>query len=152
VWDEHRCPGGPKGSDPLAYLGHARLTLALHGQRPSTEDGSHGHPEWKALRGRERDSGLCLLMHGRYVAAKLRDYSRPTPRKRQTIGMRQLLGQRQGLVEARQGLIRISQHPEGQRGLALAANARILAGADAECRGTTLVWRVACAAFLQVLA
>ena len=30
----------------------------------------------KALLGRERDSGLCLLVHGRYVAAKLRDDSR----------------------------------------------------------------------------
>src|SRR5215831_7175738 len=34
--------------------------------------------------------------------------------------------------------------------MALAANARILA--RAECRNTVLVWRVACAAFLQVLA
>ena len=36
VWDDQRCPGGPQGSNPLADLGHPRLALALHGQRPPT--------------------------------------------------------------------------------------------------------------------
>ena len=116
VWDEQRCPGGPPGGDPLADLGHPLLALALHGQRPPTQARSHGRPEWKALLGRERDGGLCLLVHGRHVPAQLRDDGRPTPRKRQTIGMRQLVRQRQGLVEAGQGLLRVPQQPEGQRG------------------------------------
>jgi hypothetical protein len=31
VWDDHRCPGGPKGRDPLMDLGHSFLALTLHG-------------------------------------------------------------------------------------------------------------------------
>ena len=58
---------------------------------------------------RERDGGLCLLVHGWHVPAKLRDVGRPTPRQRQTKGMRQLVRQRQGLVEAGQGLLRVPQ-------------------------------------------
>ena len=68
-----------------------------------------GRPVWKSLLGRERDGGLCVLVHGRHVPAKLRDDGRQTPRKRQTIGMRQLVRQRQGLVEAGQGLLRVPQ-------------------------------------------
>ena len=109
-----------------------------------------GRPEWKALLGRERDGGLCLLVHGRHVPAQLRDEGRPTPRKRQTKGMRQLVRQRQGLVDAGQGLLRVPQQPEGQRGIDSAGHTRILA--HAEHRRTALVWRVACDAFLQVLA
>jgi hypothetical protein len=44
VWDEHHGPGSPHGSDPLAYLGHSRLTLTLHGQRPPTQARSEGCP------------------------------------------------------------------------------------------------------------
>ena len=64
--------------------------------------------------------------------------------------MRQLVRQRQGLVEAGQGLLRVPQQPEGPRGIGSAANTRILA--HAEYRRTALVWRVAGDAFLQVLA
>ena len=109
VWDEQRCPGGPLGGDPLADLGQPLLALALHGQRPPTEARSLGRPEWKALLGRERDRGLCVLVHGWHVPAKLRDDGRLTPRIRQTIGMRQRVRQRQGLVEAGQGLVRVPQ-------------------------------------------
>ena len=117
AWDEHPCPGGPPGGDPLADLGHPLLALALHGQRPPAQDRSRGRPDWKALLGRERDSGLCLLVHGWHVPAKLIDPGRPKPRKRQTIGMRQLVRQRQGLVEADQGLRRVPQQPEDHRGI-----------------------------------
>ena len=103
------CPSGSVGGDPLAYLGHPCLALALHGQRPPAQDRSRGRPEWKALLDRERDGGLCLLVHGWHVPAKLIDLGRPTPRMRQTIRMRQLVRQRQGLVEAGQGLLRIPQ-------------------------------------------
>jgi len=102
VWDIQRYPGGPPGGDPLAYPCHPRLALALHSQRPPTQARSHGHLGWKGLLGRERDGGLCLRMDGRHVPATLRDEGRLTPRKRQTIGMRQRVGQRQGLVEAGQ--------------------------------------------------
>ena len=64
--------------------------------------------------------------------------------------MRQLVCQRQGLVEAGQGLLRVPQQPEGHRGTGSAGNTRIVA--HAEHRRTALVWRVACDAFLQVLA
>ncbi len=148
VWDGQRCPGGSPGGDPLAYLGHPLLALALHGQRPPTEARSQGHPEWKSLLSRERDGGLCVLVHGRHVAAKLIDEGRPTSRRRQTKGMRQLVCQRQGIVEAGQGLLRVPQQPEGHSGIDSAGNTRI--GAHAEHRGTALVWRVACDAFLQV--
>jgi hypothetical protein len=87
VWDEQRCPGGSVGGDPLADLGHSLLALALHGQRPPTEDRPDGRPEWKALLGRERDRGLCVLVHGRHVPAILRDHGRTTPRIRQAKGM-----------------------------------------------------------------
>src|SRR4029453_7641649 len=90
AWDAQRCPGSPPGGDPLADLYHPLLTLALHGQRPSTQGRSHGRPLWKALRDRERNGGLCLLVHGRYVPAPLIEVGRPNPCKRQTIGMRQL--------------------------------------------------------------
>ena len=59
------------GGDPLADLGHPLLALALHGQRPPTHARAPGRPEWKALLGRERDGGLCLLVHGRHVLAPL---------------------------------------------------------------------------------
>ena len=64
--------------------------------------------------------------------------------------MRQLVRQRQGLVEAGQGLLRVPQQPEGPRGIGSAGNTRIVA--HAEHRRTALVWRVAGDAFLQVLA
>jgi hypothetical protein len=109
VGDVLRCPGGTPGGDPLAELCHALLALALHGQRPPTQDRSQAYPEWKSLLGRERDGSLCLLVHGRHVPAQLRDEGRESPHKRQTIGMRQLVRQRQGLVEAGQGLLRVPQ-------------------------------------------
>src|SRR5215831_14388847 len=140
-WDKHRCPGGPIGSDPLAYLCYPLLILAVHGECPSTHDRSQGRPLWKVLLRRERDGGLSLLVHGRHVAAKLRDDGRPTPRIRQTKGMRQLVRQRQGLVEAGQGLIRVSQEPEGPSAKGSAGNTRIVA--HAKQRSTALVWRIA---------
>ena len=109
VWDEHRCPGGSVGGDPLAYLGYLLLALALHGQRPPPQDHSLDRPLCKALLGRERDSRLCVRLYVRHVAAKLRDEGRETPRKRQTKGMRQLVRQCQGLVEVCQRLIRVPQ-------------------------------------------
>jgi len=108
-WDVQRCPGGPPGGDPLADLGHPCLTLALHGQRPPVQARSHRGPLGKALFGRERDGGRCLLVHGRRVPVQLRNDGRHRPRKRQTEGMRQRVCQRQGLVEASQGLIRVPQ-------------------------------------------
>jgi hypothetical protein len=87
VWDRHRCPAGSVGDDPLADLGHSRLVLALHGQRPPTHTRSQGRPVCKSLLGRERDSGLCVLVHSQHVAAKLRDEGGETPHKRQTKGM-----------------------------------------------------------------
>ena len=64
--------------------------------------------------------------------------------------MRQLVRQRQGLVEAGQGLLRVPQQPEGPCGIGSAGHTRILA--HAEHQRTVLVWRVAGDAFLQVLA
>ena len=61
------------GGDPLADLGSACLVLALHGQRPPMQDRSPGLPEWKALFGRERDSGLCLLVCRRHVPRRICD-------------------------------------------------------------------------------
>jgi hypothetical protein len=43
VGNEQSCPSGLPRGDPLADLGHPMLALALHGQRPPTEDRSHGH-------------------------------------------------------------------------------------------------------------
>src|SRR5438874_1379348 len=149
-WDGQRCPGGPNGGDPLAYLDHPFLALTLHGHHPPTVERSYGCPEWKALLGRERDGSLCVLVHGRHVPAKLRDDGRETPRKRQTKGMRQLVRQRQGVVDARHGLVRIPQQPEGPSGIDSAGNTRIVA--HTEHWSTVLVWRVACNSFLQVLA
>ena len=143
-----RCPGGRHGGDPLTDLCHALCVLALQGQRPSTYARSVGCPEGKSLLGRERDSGLCLRMHGRHVAAKLRDEGRHTLRPRQTKGMRQRVRQRQGLVDMSQGLIRVPEQPEGPGGIGSAGNTRVLA--HAEHWRTALVWRIACAAFLQV--
>src|SRR6266446_3966963 len=64
--------------------------------------------------------------------------------------MRQLLRQRQGLVEAGQGLRRVPQQPERYRGIGLAGDTQI--EARAEYQGTALVWRVAGDACLQVQA
>src|SRR5262249_28163805 len=58
--------------------------------------------------------------------------------------------QRQGLVEAGQGLCRVPQHPEGQRSKGSADNIRI--EAHVEHWRKVLVWRVACNGFLQMLA
>ena len=73
------------------------------------------NPLWKALLGREYDGGLCLFVHGRHVPAKLKDDGCPTWAPRQTIGMRQLVCQRHGLVEAGQGL---AGYPSNQRVIA----------------------------------
>src|SRR5712691_4722637 len=53
-------------------------------------------------------------------------------------------------MEVGQGLRRVPKHPEGHRGIDAAANTRIKA--HAEHWSTVLVWRVACDAFLYVLA
>jgi hypothetical protein len=60
--------------------------------------------------------------------------------------MRQLVRQRQSVVNADQGLIRVPQQPEGYRGKGSAGNTRIVA--KTERRRTTLVWRVVCNACL----
>ena len=90
--------------------------------------------EWKSLLGRECDGGLCVLVYGRHVPAKLRDDGRQTPRKRQTKGMRQPVRQRQGLVEADQGLRRVPEQPEGPCGIDAAGNTRIFAHAEHRSR------------------
>ena len=64
--------------------------------------------------------------------------------------MRQLVCQRQGVVDVCQGLRRVPQGPEGPSGIGAAGNTRI--EAHAEHQRTALVWRVACDGFLQVLA
>jgi hypothetical protein len=46
--------------------------------------------------------------------------------------------------------MRVSQQPEGPSGIASAADTRI--EAHTEHQRTALIWRVACAGFLQVLA
>src|SRR5262249_19108443 len=71
VWNEHHCPGGLSGGDPLVCLCPSLLALALNGQGPSTEDCPAGHPECKALVVRERNSGLYVLVHSRYIPATL---------------------------------------------------------------------------------
>jgi hypothetical protein len=48
VCEQQRCLSSSGGGDPLAYLGHPSLTLALHGQRPPAQDRSRGRPEWAA--------------------------------------------------------------------------------------------------------
>src|SRR5712691_12150107 len=53
-------------------------------------------------------------------------------------------------MKADQGLLRVPQQPEGPSDIGSAGNTRILA--NAEHQGTALVWRIACASFLQVLA
>jgi hypothetical protein len=125
VGDSQRCPGGPHGGEPLAELGQPRLALALQGQHPPTVARSPGRPECKAMRGRERDGGLGVLVHSRHVSAILRDVGRVHPRKRQTKGMRPRVGQHQGLVEMGQGVIRVPQHPEGQCCIESAAHPRV---------------------------
>jgi hypothetical protein len=42
---------------------------------------SSGCPECKSLLGREHDGGLCILVHGWHVAAKLIDPDCPISRK-----------------------------------------------------------------------
>src|SRR5215510_3037454 len=146
VWDGQRCAGGSIGSDPLAHPDHPLLTMALHGQGPSMQARSPGRQEWKSMLGCKRHSSLCLLIYGRHVPAKLRDVGGHTPRMRQSKMMRQLLRQRQGLVDVCQGLRRVPQEPEGQRGPHSAACTWILA--HAKHRSMALVWRVECDGFL----
>ena len=104
----------------------------------------------QALRGRERDRGLSLLVDRRHVPATLRDEGCPTPRPRQRKGMPQLVRQGQGLVEAGPRLLRVPQQPEGPGGIGAAGHPRILA--KTERRRTALVGRVVGDACLQVLA
>src|SRR5262245_40682955 len=148
VWEEQFIPGGSAGGDPLADLSHPLLALALQGQGPPTRTRSPGRPEENSLRSRERDSGLGVLVHGQHVSATLIDKGHHTSRIRQTKGMRQLVRQRQGLVEAGQGLLWIPQQPEGPSGKESAGNTRIVA--HAKHWRTAQVWRVACAGFLQM--
>src|SRR5215475_9380741 len=67
----------------------------------------------------------------------------------QTIGMRQLLYHRQGLVDMSHGLLWVSQYPEGLRGKSAAAHTWI--EAHAEFWSTALIWRIACDGFFQAL-
>ena len=64
--------------------------------------------------------------------------------------MRQLVRQRQGIVEVSQGLLRVPQQPEGLSGMDSAGNTHVTA--HTEYRSTALGWRVARDAFLQVRA
>ena len=43
-YGSQRGPGCPPGGDPLTDLGHALLTLTLHGQRPPAKDSCPGPP------------------------------------------------------------------------------------------------------------
>ena len=97
------------GRDPLADVCSALLALALHRQRPPAKGGAHGHPEGKALLGRERHGRVCLRVHRRHVSTQLIDEGRPPVCKRQTIGMRQRVRQGQGLVDAGSGLLWVPQ-------------------------------------------
>jgi hypothetical protein len=63
--------------------------------------------------------------------------------------MRQFVCQRQGIMEASEGLRWVPQQPENYRGKGSAANTQILA--NAEHWSTMLVSRISCNAFLQVL-
>src|SRR5262249_13656201 len=73
-----------------------------------------------------------------------------SPRKGLTIGMRERMCKRQGIVNAGQGLLRVPQQPEGHSAIGSAGHTRILA--YAERRPIVLVWRGACNGFLQMLA
>ena len=64
--------------------------------------------------------------------------------------MRQRVRQRQGLVEAGQGLRRVAQQPEGLSGNGSTGNTWVLA--NAEHQRTALLWRIKGDTFLQVLA
>src|SRR5262249_53482738 len=119
----------PPGGDSLVRPCESLLALALHRQRPPTQARAQGHPEWKALRGRECHSYLCLLEHSRYIPSHLRDDGRASPRICQTKRMRELMGKRQGMVHVYQGLIWIPQQPAGIGGIGSARNSRILAQA-----------------------
>ena len=122
------------------------LALALHGQRPPTQARSQGPSEESPARSRATAASACSCTAGTSrrnceTKAAIRAYA-------QTIGMRQVC-QRQGSWTACQGLLWVPQEPEGHAA-GSAANTRILANAEHRARGA--VWRVACDAFLQVLA
>src|SRR5262245_55010340 len=91
-----------------------------------------------------------MLMHGWYIPTQMSNASRVTPRYRQTIGMRQRVCQRQGLEEAAQRLMWVSQQPESFSGIHSTVHAGI--GPHTKYWSTVLVWRIAGDAGLQVLA
>ena len=64
VWDVTAAPVARQAVIPGAPVSSPASPWSC-GQRPPTQARSTGFPVWKALRGRERHSGLCLLVHGR---------------------------------------------------------------------------------------
>src|SRR4029450_10257585 len=96
----------------LAYLRQALCSLALLGQRSATEDRSPGHPVRKPLLSGESDGRLSLLLGCVPFGEEVMEPSRQGKSNNQSEGMRQLLGQGEGLMAPLPGLGRIAQQPQ----------------------------------------
>jgi hypothetical protein len=64
-----RLPYGQDGCHALVHLCEARLTLALHSQRPTLPAGAISHIERKPLRGRQGQEGVSLRLNRRRLTA-----------------------------------------------------------------------------------
>ena len=87
--------------------------------------------------GREGDGGLGPLLRPLPFPAELRDPGRQEQGEPQAEGVRQLPGQRHGLVAPLQGLFRIAQPPQRHGDIGAACHPGVLA--IAEGMGTVLL-------------
>ena len=97
----------------LVHLCHPFPFLAPYRKGPATHHRPPRPPLRKSLLVRKRHQGLCLLASCLHLAAEPMDPHRTLQRIRQTVRVKKLVRQGEGLTASLQGLVRIAQHPEG---------------------------------------
>ena len=106
---------GPKAGKPLTDLGDPLCIPSLLREGPAPWEQAPGPIHAKALLRTQRQH-LLRLRPGRLgLAAQLMEVGGQEECQHQAHEMRQPAGQRQRLLHAPQRLVRIAQHPEGQR-------------------------------------
>src|SRR3954465_6819528 len=104
--------GGPQVGQALAHLRASFFVAALLDQCPAAQNRPHGHEQWKALFGTDRDSLLGMLARGPRLLSKLVQPGRKDQRQREAVVVRQIARQREGLTASVETLLSMAEMPQ----------------------------------------